>query len=379
MDPANPPRLTPSGPFAVLDQEWMLYLPAVFFAVWVFFLGLGIGSFLNVLIARLPFEKSVLWPGSRCFACLRPIRLADNLPIFGYLRLGGRCRFCKTPFSSRYLWVELGTGLAFVGLYLVELHANWLNVPGLAAGFAGGMPPLFAWVYFAAHAYLLAMLIAAAVIDAEYRIIPTQITYVGTLVGLVVSTLLPWPWPSGPAAVPAGNGWWQPQFAWVIPNGVAMWPVWEPPAWAPAGSWQLGLLTGLAGAAAGMFVIRALKFIFEYGFGQEAVGLGDADLLMMAGAFLGWQPVVLAVPVGAFLTLAALPVAYLWAKLRRRRFPRHIPFGPGLAAGVVACWLGWPVFGELVRSVFFQAWLLGFGTLLLFGLLLVAGLILRRT
>lgn len=372
-------------PFAQFNAAWLMTAPGVFCAVWVFVLGLGIGSFLNVLIARLPHEKSVLWPGSRCFACLRPIRFADNLPIVGYLRLGGRCRFCRTSFSARYMWVELFTGLAFLGLYLVEVAANWHAIPGLRTGWVGGMPPLAGWLYFAAHAFLLAMLIACAVIDAEYRIIPIQTTYTATLVGLAVSALFPWPWPSSPtnpaeypAAVLNAGPWSRPAVMGKIPTGVALWPAWEPPTWAPPGSWQLGLLTGLVGAAAGMFVIRALKFVFEYGFGQEALGLGDADLLMMAGAFLGWQPVVLAVPVGAFVTLSVLPLLYLWAKIGGREFPRHIPFGPGLAAGVVVCWLGWPVLGELVRALFFEPVLLGFGTVGMFGMLLVAGLVLRR-
>jgi leader peptidase (prepilin peptidase)/N-methyltransferase len=347
--------------------------------LWVFAFGLAIGSFVNVMVARLPYEKSVFWPGSRCFACLRPIRLLDNMPIFGYLRLRGRCRFCRSPFSARYLWIELATGLAFVGLFLIEVVGNSHNIPALRFHMPSGIPSLDGWLYAAAHAYLLAMLIASGVIDAGYRIIPTHITYTGVLVGLVVSTLFPWPWPSGNHVVPAGSGWWQPQFFGKIPTGLALWPVWEPPTWAPAGSWQLGLLTGLAGAAAGMAVIRSLKFVFEFGFKQEAVGLGDADLLAMAGAFLGWQPVLLAVPVGAFVTLFVLPLVFVWVKLRGKSFPRHIPFGPGLAAGTVVVWLGWPMFGELVRSVFFQIELLGFGFFGMLGLLLIAGLVLRRT
>src|SRR4029078_13062561 len=97
--------------------QWMDYMPVALWCVTVFILGLMVGSFLNVLIARLPYEKSIIWPSSRCFVCYRQIRLLDNLPIFGYLRLRGRCRHCGAMFSSRYLWVELGTGLAFLALY----------------------------------------------------------------------------------------------------------------------------------------------------------------------------------------------------------------------------------------------------------------------
>lgn len=363
---------------AQISAEALFRLPTIACLAWVFVLGISIGSFLNVLIARLPYEKAIAWPGSRCFKCLQPIRFWDNLPILGYLRLRGRCRSCKASFSSRYLWIELLTGLLFVGLFLWEIVWNKQEIPGLRGGFVLGLPPLHAWLYAAAHAYLLAMLLASAVIDLDYRIIPTQITYSGTLVGLVVSTLMPWPWPSDLHTVPLLADWSLPQVQGTIPTGVALWPVWTPPSWAPAGSPQLGFLTGLAGAAAGMATIRALKFVFEYGFGQEALGLGDADLLMMAGAFLGWQPIMLAVPLGAFVTLSVLPFVYVVFKLRRRPFPNHVPFGPGLVGGVLLCWLCWPFFGELVRTLFFQPVLLGFGAFAMLGLLMIAGRLLRR-
>ena len=70
-------------------MEWWFYVPTLVWCLWVFLLGLMVGSFLNVLIARLPYEKSIVWPGSRCFSCYRPIRFLDNLPVVGYLRLGG--------------------------------------------------------------------------------------------------------------------------------------------------------------------------------------------------------------------------------------------------------------------------------------------------
>jgi leader peptidase (prepilin peptidase) / N-methyltransferase len=368
-------------------MDWVSVLPMAFWTLWVFALGLSAGSFLNVVCGRLPLEKSVMWPNSRCLSCLRRLSAADNLPVIGYLRRRGRCGHCGSKFSSRYMWIELFCGLAYVAVFWIEIVPQtafgpefvrpWKTVPGIAFPFFG-VPTVPAWVYFGACTTLVWLLMAAAIIDAEYRIIPTLITYPGTVLGLVISTVLPWPWPSATWALPEGAVGWGDIRLTQIPSGIALWPAWEPPGWAPAGSWQLGLLTGLAGAAAGMFVIRALKWAFEWGFGQEAVGLGDADLLMMAGAFVGWQPVVLAVPVGAVVTLLALPLLYLKSKLTKKPFDPAIPFGPGLAVGVIVVWLCWPFFGELSRSFFFEPVVIGFVTVGGYGCLLVAGLLLRR-
>jgi leader peptidase (prepilin peptidase) / N-methyltransferase len=359
-------------------MDWWAYTVLAFWLFWVFLVGLAAGSFLNVLAFRLPFEKSVVWPGSRCGSCLRSLPLTDNLPLWGYLRRRGRCGFCGTGFSSRYFWTELACGLLFVALFSFEVFADWFAVPGLQPGnFVFQPPPARVWIYTGAHAFLLWLLLAAAIIDRDYKIIPTQITYWGTLVGIILSTAYPWPWPSR-FVYPQGVPWTDPQFGFVIPNGIALWPAWEPPGWAPAGSWQLGLLTGLAGAAAGSLAIRGLKFIFEWGFGQEAIGLGDADLLMMAGAFLGWQPVVLGIGAGAVLTLMILPLLYIITKIRGREFDPELPFGPGLAAGVVFCWLTWPVLGEYARPTLFDPVVLGLVVGLLAGGLLLAGVVLRR-
>lgn len=359
-------------------MDWWYHMPAAFFVFVVFLFGLAAGSFLNVLAFRLPFEKSVIWPGSRCGACLRSLPLTDNLPLWGYLHRRGRCRYCNSGFSSRYFWTELACGLMFVAVFCVEVFGDWFNTPGLQPGnFAFAPPPLRVWAFTGCHALLLWLLLTSAIIDRDYKIIPTQVTYLGTVIGLIVSTVYPWPWPST-FNPPPGIPWNDPIFADRIPTGIALWPAWEPPGWAPIGSWQLGLLTGLCGAAAGMMAIRGLKFIFEWGFGQEAIGLGDADLLMMAGAFLGWQPVVLSIGAGAVLTLCVLPLLYIVTKIRGRVFDPELPFGPGLAAGVVFCWFTWPILGEYARPTFFDATMLLLVIGMLAGGLLLAGVVLRR-
>ena len=368
-------------------MPWLAHIQYLFLGGCALVFGLMVGSFLNVLVARLPYEKSVIWPSSRCFVCFRPIGLLDNVPILGYLRLRGRCRACQTPFSARYLWVEVGTGLAFVALFLVEVMPNatngpaflkpWLPTPGLQFDYLNPGPPLFrALVYAAVHAFLLSMLIASAVIDAKHRIIPPQITYVGTLVGLVVSTAFAWPWPNAnPHFAPAD--WLKLNLT--IPVGVCLWPFWGPlPDWTPPGSPQLGLLNGLIGAAVGLLIVRLLKLTFEAGMGKEALGLGDADLLMMAGAFLGWQAVALALPVGAVLTLLVVIPRFVWAKVRGRPFDTAMAFGPGIAAGVVVCWLGWPWLGELMRAAFDPVTLAVVGGVSTIGPLLFGFLLRRR-
>ncbi len=110
----------------------------------VFLFGACVGSFLNVCAYRLPFEKSVLWPGSRCGSCLQPVRWYDNLPLLSYWLLRGRCRDCGATFSSRYFWVELATGLAFLGLFYLEVILNVLDLPLIrkeAANIADGLIP----------------------------------------------------------------------------------------------------------------------------------------------------------------------------------------------------------------------------------------------
>src|SRR5438093_1560102 len=97
----------------------------------VFVLGAAVGSGLNVCIVRLPYEKSLLWPSSRCGNCFQPVRWYDNLPLVSYWVLRGRCRSCKTPFSMRYFFIELFTALVFVLLFYLDVIANVLDVPAI--------------------------------------------------------------------------------------------------------------------------------------------------------------------------------------------------------------------------------------------------------
>ncbi len=361
-----------------------------------------VGSFVNVLIARLPFEQSIVWPSSHCLSCFRPIRLFDKLPVLGYLRLRGRCRYCGAAISPRYLAVEVGTGVAFLLLFATEVLGNWqgiaANRPANPAE-AVTVPSGRLWALFVYHAFFLSCLIACAAIDAEHRIIPPLIPYAGLAFGVIGGTLMPWPWPNPAdvaAVLPAAEPWMFPELWGKIPVGVQPWPFWGPTfAFAPPGSWQLGLLNSLVGALAGSLVVRLIKWLFETGFGREALGLGDADLLMMTGAFLGWQIAVLSLFVGAVAALLLRVGAVLFLATRPAAAagppagssesasapapdPRELPFGPGLALGVVATWFGWPWVGPRVQYVFFDPVTLGLTVGILSVGVLAAGLLLRR-
>ena len=135
------------------------------FTVWVTFLGLCVGSFLNVVIGRLPHGESIVYPGSRCPKCKNPIAWYDNIPVVSWLVLNGECRHCKTPISPRYILVEMLVGI----LYLLAFQKfGWtLSLPG---------PLIF-----------IAFLVALSFIDAEHWILPFEITLPGIAVGLAVS------------------------------------------------------------------------------------------------------------------------------------------------------------------------------------------------
>jgi leader peptidase (prepilin peptidase) / N-methyltransferase len=314
-------------------------LPVILWTVWTFMLGAAVGSLLNVCIARLPLEKSILWPPSHCGSCFRPIRWYDNIPLISYWVLRGRCRNCGASFSIRYFLVELVTGVAFAGLFYLEIVANIHDLPFFRNhrwDIGNGMIPWQAWAFFGHHATLLSLLIVAAACDLGGRVIPLSVTLFGTAVGLVGAILFPWPWPNTvamPGIMPPANADWR----LAIPGrGLYPWPVWgPPPAWMPGGSHLLGLATGVAGILVGTWMLRGVRSVFSRGLGQEALGLGDADLMMMAGAFLGWQPVVVAFFVGALVTLG-----FAIAQLVIYR-DNSLPFGPGLAAGTVITWLCW--------------------------------------
>ncbi len=144
-------------------------LPAWAGSVYFFVAGLVVGSFLNVLILRLPREQSLIKPPSRCRRCETPIRWYDNVPVVSWLILGGKCRACGEAIGLRYPLIELATGTLFLAA-------------SVAFGPGGG-----GWI----ASLFLALMLALAVIDLEHMILPDAITLPGVALGLVLQPWVP--------------------------------------------------------------------------------------------------------------------------------------------------------------------------------------------
>ena len=149
-----------------MTTEWLLLLAGL--------LGLAIGSFLNVCIYRLPLEQSLAYPPSRCMSCDRRLRWFENVPVFAWIALGGKCRTCRTPIPAVYPLVEAFTGAMFV-------LAAWHYGPG--------------WLLFS-RLLLGCALIVLFFIDLHHRILPNVITVPGTIVGFILSFVTPPGWVS---------------------------------------------------------------------------------------------------------------------------------------------------------------------------------------
>ncbi len=264
-----------------------------FFPGTAFVFGACIGSFLNVVIYRLPKEESIVHPGSHC-GCGQPIAWHDNIPLLSWLSLRGRARCCGRPFSIRYPFVELLTGLLFL--------ASWLTQPP-AVALCGCL--------------FLSCLVAATFIDLDHFIIPDVFTIGLGSVGVVLSF-----------AVPALHGH---NTGYFLVDSVR------------------GATAGLQGLLLGSGLVLWIALIAEVLLRKEAMGFGDVKFVGAIGAFCGWQGAVFTLFGGAVVGTVWFAVALIWEKITGRRaavappsetpegeaaplaFGAHVPFGPMLA------------------------------------------------
>jgi leader peptidase (prepilin peptidase)/N-methyltransferase len=232
-------------------------------------LGAIVGSFLNVVSYRLPRHESLISPASHCPKCATPVKPYDNIPILSWLLLRGHCRSCTGPISPRYPLVEALTAALCVGAVLAHTSAS-----GIALSVA-----------------LILLVVPAALIDIEHRIIPNTITALGAVLALVIGLALD---PSGePERLIAGAG------------------------------------------AGGLLLLAALAY-------PGGMGMGDVKLAAVMGLFLG-RAVAPAILV-ALLAGVLVGVAIIAEKGAQAGRKTAVPFGPFLALGaLVAVFAGQPL------------------------------------
>ena len=160
-----------------------ILIPNWFWIVFLFAIGCCVGSFLNVVIYRLPRDKSLVRPPSSCPSCGKHIQFYDNVPLVSWLLLCGKCRYCKTRISPRYFVIELLTGLVFVGTFALYFHSGLRH--GIPAFLSGG------WVLYLISVILFSALIASSAIDLEMWIIPLSICWFATAAGLLGGAIAP--------------------------------------------------------------------------------------------------------------------------------------------------------------------------------------------
>ena len=220
--------------------------PLIYFSSFALFFGLCIGSFLNVCIARMPHDRSVVSPPSACPSCRTPIRPWDNIPVISWLLLGAKCRYCKAPISVLYPTIELLMGILALLLFrfLVPTESDLT------------LHTLGTW---ATYTVFLAMLVGLSFIDLRWKMIPDQFSIYAIPVGL--------------GAVYGLSHLGEPlQFT--------------PPT----------LVDAAIGAVAGVLGLLAIIGTYWLIRREEGMGMGDVKLLGMMGAFLGWQalaPIIL--------------------------------------------------------------------------------------
>jgi leader peptidase (prepilin peptidase)/N-methyltransferase len=362
-------------------------------AVFVFCFGACVGSFLYVVIYRLPQGMSVTSPPSRCPTCGARLRFfRENIPIVGWIFLRGKCRYCGVRISPQYMVIELIMALTFLGLYFalyaVPLRTAWWGEIG-GPWWMYNMV-LRTWPTFIAWTFLLAGLLAMTVIDARTFTIPIQIPLFITVAAMVaypLQALMPlvptsaqsWPIPGvewrglmlsiggmlgvalGYALLRAGKIRYSfadyheylkdgetladypharremiVELVFLSPCLVGMslgWFVGGMFAGVP-GVFLQAVGATLCGYLMGCGLIWAIRILGSLAFGREAMGLGDVHLLGAVGAVLGWFDPILIFFLAPFSGIVWAFVSMGIASLFRRA-RRELPYGPHLAAATL--------------------------------------------
>jgi prepilin signal peptidase PulO-like enzyme (type II secretory pathway) len=296
-------------------------------AAWMFAFGTCVGSFLNVVIYRLPAGMSIVLPGSHCPKCKHAIRAYDNIPIVSWLVLRGRCRDCGATISPRYATIELLAGLALLGLYLADVAMGWgLPLESAAADVAGGAsvatPTWLPWIALCYHALLLCTLLCAAAIEWDRNAVPTKLIAPALILGIAAPMALR---ALHPLAVSRDFDSWLTSR---VPDGAAH------------------VLASLATSFAGFALGALLGYVTSFSQRPDSTARIDrrAAVLLagLVGLILGWQ--------SAVVLASAASLAFLIIAILGRPFPRFrsIPWSAGLTILVALYMMNGRAFVELL-------------------------------
>jgi leader peptidase (prepilin peptidase) / N-methyltransferase len=262
----------------------------IYWAVVIFWFGISWGSFLNVCIYRIPEELSVVKPRSRCPKCGYSIPWYDNIPLFSWLMLGGKCRQCKVAISPRYFVVELLTGLLFVWVWLLYSDVESLMLLDGSALWADGGAKLL----FVPYTIMIFGLILGTFVDIDHMILPDRTTIGGMIAGGLLSFIFP--------AMHGETAHLQ------------------------------GLLQSVYGMAFGFGILWSVSILGRLILRKDAMGFGDVKLMGALGAFLGIPAVLFIIFISSLLGSV---VGVTLIAMGKRDAQARIPFGPYIAAAAV--------------------------------------------
>ena len=336
MDLALFASRTAHGGLAPHQIMWLV--GAALLCLWLLALGGCVGSFLNVVVYRLPLGKNLVFPNSACPRCGHAIRLWHNIPVLGWLSLGGKCYDCKIPISIRYPLVEAVIGCVFV------LAAAPILAGGAAsysfAELSAGRPrfddwnPQSLWVMYALHVLLLTTLLGAALIHYDGQPIPGSLF--APILGLALIAPLIWP------EVHPGEAFhWQPG-------------VWDSTLLTKT---LLGAMDSFAGLATGGILGALLTAAWWLGTGRKQwPAFAPGWALAVGGAVFGWQAAPWLAAVSSLALL--LIVATAWATGKGR----FVPWAALLALAALVTFITWkPLLASQyhagARLAFFWPWL----------------------
>ncbi|MFC1849004.1 prepilin peptidase [candidate division CSSED10-310 bacterium] len=234
--------------------------------------GLTLGSFLNVVIYRIPQNQSIVTPASRCPFCQTPLKAYDNIPVLSFILLRGKCRYCRAAISVRYPIVELLTALLLLALVL-RFGLNFKIIPLMT---------------------FVSALVALSFIDIDVQLLPDRLNF--SLIGFGL-------------------------FGAFINDLILAYDF-----------WHISFLDALKGLLVGFFVLIIIYYGFLKLTGKEGMGGGDMKMLAMIGVFLGWEKTLLTLFLGCFFgSLVSIPLLLFLGRDRSTK----ISFGPFLALGAL--------------------------------------------